>query len=138
MPTKWWRRLLAFSRWMGLEHYIRRDACAGFRRGIVMAPSLAKHATDSQARETAILKERRTAREDNANAGHPGGAGGVTFQQEMSTDIIRRALSLFQLGAVQIEAPSAVMNARHLSRGTLQIIPEMLPSRPAPQRPCVR
>ena len=51
----------------GFEHYVGRGG-AGLRRGIAMAPGLACHATEAQSRETAILKERRTAREEKAAA----------------------------------------------------------------------
>ena len=59
----------------GLEHYVGRDASSGLRRGIALAPSLAKHATDAQAKETAILKERRKAKEEKdavRTGGKPG------------------------------------------------------------------
>ena len=56
----------------GSEHYIGRDASSGLRRGIALAPSLAKHATEAQAKETAILKERRKAKEEK-EAAKPGG-----------------------------------------------------------------
>ena len=48
----------------GLEHYIGRDATSALRRGIALAPALAKHAVEEQLKETAILKERRKAREE--------------------------------------------------------------------------
>ena len=64
----------------GLEHYVGREQGAGVRRGIAMAPKLAKHAVDAQSAETAILKERRKAREERA-ASTPG-PGGKPGQQK--------------------------------------------------------
>ena len=60
----------------GLEHYVGRSKGAALRRGIALAPSLATHATERQGKETAILKERRKAREERAAAGsNPKGGG---------------------------------------------------------------
>ena len=47
----------------GIEHYMGRDGTSGLRRGIALAPGLAKHAVEVQSKETAILKERRKAKE---------------------------------------------------------------------------
>ena len=65
----------------GLDHYVGRDSGAGLRRGVALAPTLARHATDRQAAETQILKERRKAREEKASEkssnGKSGGKGGA-------------------------------------------------------------
>ena len=58
----------------GLEYYVGRDAGAGLRRGIALAPSLAKNAVEGQSKEAAILKERRKAR-DEKDAANPKAAG---------------------------------------------------------------
>ena len=52
----------------GLEHYFGRDRTGGLRKGIALAPGLARHAVDQQSKETAILKERRKAREEKDGA----------------------------------------------------------------------
>ena len=67
----------------GLHHYFGRDTGSGLRRSIALAPGLARHAVDQQAKETAILKERRKAREEKdiakkdercgGGGAHPGG-----------------------------------------------------------------
>ena len=61
----------------GLHHYFGRDTGSGLRKGIALAPVLARHAVGQQAKETAILKERHKAREEKENekggAGQPGG-----------------------------------------------------------------
>ena len=61
----------------GLHHYFGRDTGSGLRKGIALAPVLARHAVEQQSKETAILKERRKAREEKENekggAGQPGG-----------------------------------------------------------------
>ena len=60
----------------GLHHYLGKDTGTGLRKGIALAPSLARHAVDMQSKETAILKERRKAREEKEsakNGGQPGG-----------------------------------------------------------------
>ena len=60
----------------GLEHYIGRGTGSGLKKGIALAPSLAKHATDKQGQETLILKERRKAKEEKAAAAaNPKGGG---------------------------------------------------------------
>ena len=59
----------------GFEHFIGRDARAGVRRGIALAPRLVSDAVSDQARETEILKQRRKAREERSLAG-AGGSGG--------------------------------------------------------------
>ena len=60
----------------GLHHYLGKDQGAGFRRGIALAPQLARHAVDMQSKETAILKERRKAREEKQSAKEHGAKGG--------------------------------------------------------------
>jgi len=52
----------------GWEHYVGRDLTGGLKRGIALAPALAKHAVDRQSQETEILKQRRKAREETAAA----------------------------------------------------------------------
>ena len=71
----------------GLEHYIGRDRTAGLRKGIALAPGLARHAVGEQSKETAILKEQRKAREEKESAkkdkkggGGKGGAKGAAPQ----------------------------------------------------------
>jgi hypothetical protein len=62
----------------GLHHYFGRDTGSGLRKGIALAPVLARHAVEQQSKETAILKERRKARKEKESekggAGQPGGA----------------------------------------------------------------
>ena len=48
----------------GLDHFIGRDATAGVRRGVALAPELANDAVTRRARETEIVKRRRRAREE--------------------------------------------------------------------------
>ena len=50
----------------GLEYYIGRDQGGATRRGIAMAPGLARHATDQLAKEVEIAKQRRKFREEQA------------------------------------------------------------------------
>ena len=52
----------------GLEHFKGRDVSGSIRRGIALAPQLAKHTTDRLAAQTEILKQRRKAKEEAANA----------------------------------------------------------------------
>ena len=52
----------------GLEHFVGRDVAGSLKRGIALAPGLAKHTTDQLASQTSILKERRKAREELASA----------------------------------------------------------------------
>ena len=52
----------------GLEHYVGRGAAGSLRRGVALAPMLAKHTTEQLAQQTSILKERRKAREEAASA----------------------------------------------------------------------
>ena len=53
----------------GVEHYIGRQKQSA-RRGVAMAPGVAKYATDQLAKETEIQKQRRKAREEKtAQAG---------------------------------------------------------------------
>ena len=63
----------------GFEHYVGRSQGASLRRGIALAPTLAKHAVDRQAAQTNILKERRKAREEQlaekTAKGNPKGGG---------------------------------------------------------------
>ena len=66
----------------GLEHFIGRDSGAGLRRGIAVAPLLARHATQRQAEETAIMKEKRKAREEKALASNPGAGGKPAHQKK--------------------------------------------------------
>ena len=58
----------------GVEHFIGRDKAGGMRRGIAVAPKLARHTTDKLAAEVEILKQRRKAREEAA-AAKGGGRG---------------------------------------------------------------
>ena len=62
----------------GIDHYISRNESSGLRRGIALAPTLAKHTTDALSKETEILKQRRKAREEEqlSKSGKPGGPGG--------------------------------------------------------------
>ena len=65
----------------GLDHYVGRSKTGGRRRGVALAPSLAKHVTTRMGTEVEILKQRRKAREEEAAAmeaskkggGKPGG-----------------------------------------------------------------
>ncbi|CAK0831168.1 unnamed protein product, partial [Prorocentrum cordatum] len=50
----------------GLEYYVGRDQGGATRRGIAMAPALARHATDLLAKEVEIAKQRRKFREEQA------------------------------------------------------------------------
>ena len=50
----------------GLEYYIGWDQGGATRRGIAMAPGLARHATDLLAKEVEIAKQRRQFREEQA------------------------------------------------------------------------
>ena len=59
-----------------IDHYIGRDATAGLRRGVALAPSLAEDATNRQSKETEILKQRRKAREEKALASGKGAKSG--------------------------------------------------------------
>ena len=61
----------------GIDHYIGRSESSGLRRGIALAPSLAKHTTEALAKETEIIKQRRKAREEEQalRAGGPGRKG---------------------------------------------------------------
>ena len=59
---------MAPCRWMGLEHFVGRDVGGSLRRGVAMAPGLAKHQADKLSQQTAILKEQRKAREELASA----------------------------------------------------------------------
>ena len=52
----------------GLEHYVGRGAAGSLRRGVALAPGLAKHTTEKLSQQTSILKERRKAREEAASA----------------------------------------------------------------------
>ena len=52
----------------GLEHYVGRARTGGRRRGVALAPSLAKHVTTNLGTEVDILKQRRKAREEEAAA----------------------------------------------------------------------
>eukprot|EP00959_Pyramimonas_sp_CCMP1952_P172785 3610624-Pyramimonas_sp.AAC.1 len=47
----------------GVEHYIGLSKQSA-RRGVAMAPGVAKHATDQLAKETDIQKQKRKAREE--------------------------------------------------------------------------
>ncbi|CAK0790967.1 unnamed protein product, partial [Prorocentrum cordatum] len=49
----------------GVEHYIGRQKQSA-RRGVAMAPGVAKYATDQLAKETEIQKQRRKAREEKS------------------------------------------------------------------------
>ena len=62
----------------GVGHFIGRDKAGGMRRGIAVAPKLARHITDKLAAEVEILKQRRKSREEAAAAkgGGRGGRGG--------------------------------------------------------------
>ena len=65
----------------GLEHYVGRARTGGRRRGVALAPSLAKHVTTNLGTEVEILKQRRKAREEEAAAKESakkqkGGGGG--------------------------------------------------------------
>ena len=67
----------------GLEHYIGRQKTGGRKKGVALAPGLAKSVTASMTVETEILKQRRKAREEEqasreaSKRGSPkGGAGG--------------------------------------------------------------
>ena len=67
----------------GLEHYIGRSKTGGRKKGVALAPGLAKSVTASMSAETEILKQRRKAREEEQSAretskksGPKGGAGG--------------------------------------------------------------
>ena len=53
---------------MGLEHYVGRSQTGGRKRGVALAPSLAKHVTGRLGGEIEILKQRRKAREEEAAA----------------------------------------------------------------------
>ena len=70
----------------GLEHYIGRSKTGGRKRGVALAPSLAKHVTTNLGTDIEILKQRRKAREEEAAAkdatkkhkgGNQGGGGGA-------------------------------------------------------------
>eukprot|EP00959_Pyramimonas_sp_CCMP1952_P079306 1657242-Pyramimonas_sp.AAC.1 len=50
----------------GLECYIGREQGGATRRGIAMAPAIARHATDQLAKEAEIAKQRRKLREEQA------------------------------------------------------------------------
>ena len=52
----------------GFEHYVGRDVAGSLKRGIALAPGLAKYTTDRLAQQTSLLKERRKAREEMASA----------------------------------------------------------------------
>jgi hypothetical protein len=52
----------------GLEHFVGRDVAGSLKRGVALAPGLAKHTTDQLAAQTSILKEKRKAREEAAQA----------------------------------------------------------------------
>ena len=52
----------------GLEHYVGRAGGGATRRGIALAPGMARYATDQLAKETEIAKQRRKAREERAGA----------------------------------------------------------------------
>eukprot|EP00974_Lingulodinium_polyedra_P088600 8592177-Lingulodinium_polyedra.AAC.1 len=45
----------------GLEHFVGRDATGSLRRGIAVAPALARRTTEKLAKEVEILKQRRKA-----------------------------------------------------------------------------
>lgn len=52
----------------GFEHFVGRDVSGSSRRGVALSPGIAKHTTDKLAQQTAILKERRKAREELASS----------------------------------------------------------------------
>ena len=52
----------------GYEHYVGRDKGASMRRGVALAPALARHTTEKMPKETEILKQRRKARAEAATA----------------------------------------------------------------------
>ena len=52
----------------GMEHYIGRSKTAGRKRGIALAPGLAKSVTNAMSTEVEILKQRRKAREEETAA----------------------------------------------------------------------
>jgi hypothetical protein len=56
----------------GLEHYVGRSKTGGRRRGVALAPSLAKHVTTNLGTEIEIMKQRRKAREEEAAAKESG------------------------------------------------------------------
>ena len=60
----------------GMEHFIGRDATAGLRRGVALAPDLAADAVQRQSKETEILKQRRKAKEERTLAANKGGERG--------------------------------------------------------------
>ena len=62
----------------GIEHYKGRDVSGSLRRGIALAPKLAKHTTDKLSQQTEIMKQRRKAREEifaSKGRGRGGGRG---------------------------------------------------------------
>ena len=58
----------------GLEHFVGRDVAGSLKRGVALAPDLAKYTSDKLSAQTGILKERRKAREEIAAAKAKGGA----------------------------------------------------------------
>ena len=53
----------------GLEHYVGRARGGATRRGIALAPGMARYATEQLAKETEITKQRRKARDEKAAKG---------------------------------------------------------------------
>ena len=66
----------------GFEHFIGRDAAAGVRRGIALAPKLVSGAISEQSKEVEILKQRRKAREEKTLAAATGNGGGKGVGKE--------------------------------------------------------